>query len=195
MTIIRYSIGIALAILVGLSAYAFEYVWYGNTGYLEQNAPSFKAQEAAYPIRPEMTVSTEGREAPIESRLASRDLENPVLPTAASLSHGKESYSIYCRPCHGESGDGKGLMGSVPAMTVVEQGTEDAISLYLRGYTKDDPGIDINYVQTDTDGEIYYTITEGGEGIMPSFKDALSPRDRWNLINYIKKGLGAASGR
>lgn len=195
MTIIRYSIGIALAVLVGLSAYAFEYVWYRNTSYLELNAPAFKAQETAYPGRPKMTISTEGLEKTVVSRLASRDLVNPVLPTAASLSAGKSSYMTYCSPCHGESGDGKGLMGSVPAMTVVEQDNEDAISLYLEGYTEDELDIDINYVQTDTDGEIFYTITEGGEGIMPAFRDALNPRDRWNLINYIKVGLGAASGR
>ncbi len=195
MTIVRYSIAVAVAVLLGLSGYAFEYVWYRNTGYLEQNAPAFKAQETAYPGRPDMTISTEGLEKTIISRLASRDLVNPVLPTAASLSAGKSSYMTYCSPCHGESGDGKGLMGSVPAMTVIEQGNEDAISLYLEGYTEDELDIDINYVQTDTDGEIFYTITEGGEGIMPAFRDALNPRDRWNLINYIKVGLGAASGR
>jgi len=50
----------------------------------------------------------------------------------------------------------------------------------------------MDYVQNKPDGDIYYTITNGGLAVMPSYGDSVPKMKRWDMINYIKHGLGKA---
>jgi mono/diheme cytochrome c family protein len=60
----------------------------------------------------------------------------------------------------------------------------------MSGYLGYAPGVNLNFVQELPDGLLYYIVVNGGESIMPSFKDAMSPDQRWHLVNYIKRRLG-----
>lgn len=195
MTIAKTAIAIFVAIMAVLGLYGLQYVWYRNTGYREQNQAGFKPQEIAYPASPEGLVSTAGKEPPVETRFQARLLKNPVPANADSLSTGEDLYMTYCEPCHGRTGDGKGIMGSVPTLSMGSEGRIKTIRQYLSGYMAEVPDFDLNFVQHETEGEVYRTISTGGEAIMPSFKDALNPEQRWNLVNYIKHKLGEESGR
>lgn len=42
--------------------------------------------------------------------LAKEELKNPLAVTEKNLSAGKELYNIYCAVCHGEKGDGQGIL-------------------------------------------------------------------------------------
>ncbi len=188
-------IGVGLIVLVAvlLGAISYQYVWYRTTGFREQNQAAYKPQEVAYPSMVAGIIPVTGTEPIVNTRARAQLLENPFTATAESLAIGEDLYLNYCEPCHGKTGDGKGIMGSVPALSRRPTAENDELAGYLEGYMSFRPDIDINYVQNATEGELFYTITTGGEAIMPSFQDALDVEERWHLINYIKKVLGGSS--
>ncbi len=129
---------------------------------------STKAQEGpALPV-PEGSVPRNA-EVKLKTRDAAAKLKNPVAPTKESIERGKYKYSISCAACHGDGGKGDGLVGQKYV------GPTDLTSEYAQG---------------KSDGDIYYTITSGGMVIMPSYGDAVSPEDRWHIVNYIKHVFG-----
>lgn len=130
------------------------------------NQQSHKAQEERALAVPEGTVSTRGR-LPLKDREAAANLKNPVATTPENIEKGKVKFQRYCVPCHGESGKGDGPVGQ-------KFGSQDLTS---------------EYVQTKPDGDIYYTITNGGIAIMPSYGDSVVAEDRWFIVTYIKQVL------
>lgn len=129
--------------------------------------PSHKAQSEATLPFPEGTVSTKGRIS-LKDRDEAAKLKNIVPPTPKSIERGKFLFDVYCVTCHGETGVGNGIVGQkfVPPADLTS-----------------------DYVQSKPDGDIYYTITNGGLAIMPMQGDAILPDDRWNVVNYIKHVL------
>ena len=45
-----------------------------------------------------------------DQTLAKKDLKNPLKVTQKNLDAGKELYTIYCAVCHGDKGDGNGIL-------------------------------------------------------------------------------------
>ncbi len=193
--IIIMAIIVVIATLAVIFIYGLIYVWYRNTAFREWNHPAAKAQESINPEVPAQTISTKGKTPPVDTREQANAVVNPFPPTAESVSNGSELFHIYCAPCHGADGQGQGLMGAVPALSRVPEARERRLSTYLEGYLSLNPGVDANFIEKRSDGDIFYTITNGGEYIMPGFQDALSPEQRWNTINYMRTGLGENSGR
>lgn len=189
-------IGALAFILVfgALIAFGAWSVWYRNTGYQEQFQLAPKPQKAIYFKTPKESIVTTGLEPDTSTRTKARWLVNPVAPVGESISAGKELYLIYCAPCHGIDGDGLGIMGAVPYLGKAPDYESQALAQYLSGYLGYSPRVNLNFIQEESDGEIFYTITNGGEAIMPAFRDALTPQQRWDLINYIKRGLGGRFG-
>lgn len=91
----------------------------------------------------------------------------------AFLARGKERYQITCTPCHGESGNGLGVVSKYWAMPP----TANLIDLRV----KDMP-----------EGQIFWTITHG-KGLMGPYNGVTSVRDRWATTAYLR-GLQAAAG-
>ncbi len=191
--IVKVGIGLLVLVAVLLGAISFQYVWYRTTGFREQNQPAYKPQEVAYPTTFAGTIPITGKEPVVNTRARAQLLENPVAATGESLEIGEDLFLTYCEPCHGKTGNGRGIMGAVPALSRRSAKENDDLAQYLEGYMSFRPDIDINFVQNETEGEIFYTITTGGESIMPSFSDALDIEQRWHLVNYIKKVLGGSS--
>ncbi len=95
-----------------------------------------------------------------------RDMINPVPSTQGSISRGSRLYDRYCASCHGPQGLGDGQM---------------AMMLERKPSNLHDA-----QVQKNTDGSLFYFITEGiVEAKMPGFPK-LSEEDRWNLVNYMR---------
>lgn len=93
--------------------------------------------------------------------------ESPVDFTQSFLYRGKERYEIYCTPCHGNTGDGQGIImtgqyGYVPAPTYHQQRLREA-----------------------TDGELYSAIYNGVR-TMPSYAHQIKVEDRWAIVGYIR---------
>ena len=51
--------------------------------------------------------------------------------------------------------------------------------------------VDLNdaYTQDQAPGQIFFTLTRG-RGAMPFYRDALSPEERWDVVNYLKNEFG-----
>jgi mono/diheme cytochrome c family protein len=90
---------------------------------------------------------------------------------AGFLRHGKERYIISCMPCHGEAGDGKGIVAVIGIPAVPS----------LMNFPKP------NY----PDGKMYETITMG-KGLMSGYGYNIPVNDRWAIIAYVR-ALQAAS--
>lgn len=95
-----------------------------------------------------------------------KQLKNPVPVNDASIAAGKAIYADKCANCHGEKGDGQG---------------EDA-DLYEpkpTGFT------DAQVMNSMTDGEIFWKVTEGRRPML-SFKKKLTEEERWQAVNYLR---------
>ncbi|MCM8537104.1 MAG: cytochrome c [Lentisphaeraceae bacterium] len=84
--------------------------------------------------------------------------------TASLLARGKERYEIYCTPCHGSLGNGKGL--------VAQRGFPNVLDISTANYKA-------------PLGQIYKAINIGG-AVMPSYAYQIKVRDRWAIVAYVK---------
>ncbi|HEV8331450.1 MAG TPA: cytochrome c [Steroidobacteraceae bacterium] len=139
--------------------------------------PSIKPQESPAPPPPG-SVPIVGREpfAPAttqeeqrKGKDAAATLHNPVPATAESVSRGAALYRINCLVCHGEQGRGNGPVG--------------------RKFNPKPVNFHEDYTQTQTDGQLFYTLTRGRVA-MPFYRDALNQTERWDVINYLRSEFG-----
>jgi len=117
---------------------------------------------------PAGTVPVQGSEPPLSRDDADRVLSNPVPPTDSSLVDGEKRFNTFCVPCHGKDAKGQGPVA--PKFIPPPDLTQD----FYRGRS---------------DGYIYGTIRNGG-AIMPAFGERLTPTQRWDVVNYLRKLQG-----
>jgi cytochrome c oxidase cbb3-type subunit 2 len=99
-------------------------------------------------------------------------LENPVTP--ADIEAGKRQYEMSCLPCHGPEGKGDG-----PVAAYMDPRPRD-LTKGLYKFRTTPSG------ELPTDWDLLKTITEGLSGTeMPGWK-ALSQKERWQVVQYIK---------
>lgn len=96
---------------------------------------------------------------------SAKQKKNPYLPDKSSLARGKKSYKTECIQCHGKEGRGDGS-----SAIHIEKTVADLTS---------------DYVQNQTDGELFWKISEGRKP-MPLAKRTLTDDQRWDVINYIR---------
>lgn len=81
------------------------------------------------------------------------------------MERGHDRYTIYCAPCHGQLGDGRGI--------VTSYGWGTPVSFHLDLY------------KTMPEGEIYNTIANG-KNTMFGYGDKLDVSDRWAVVAYVR---------
>lgn len=91
----------------------------------------------------------------------------PVDVTKSFLYRGKKMFDTYCTACHGQTGDGQGIImtgryGYVPA-----------------------PSYHIDRLRNESDGYLYSTIANGIRN-MPSYAHQVGVKDRWAIVAYIR---------
>ncbi len=85
-------------------------------------------------------------------------MANPVKSSAEALHRGAELYAAQCSLCHGSDG----------------QGLNNAANFHLAA------------VQAQSDGALFWKLTNGNpDKGMPAFK-GLSEKDRWSLVTYLR---------
>ncbi len=89
----------------------------------------------------------------------------PVAATMPELQRGEERFNIYCSPCHGRIGDGRGIM-------------------VTRGYPPP-PSYHDDRLRGVPDGYIFNVITNGIRN-MPSYRHQIPVDDRWAIILYLR---------
>jgi|TARA_B110000263_G_scaffold7908_4_gene6779 mono/diheme cytochrome c family protein len=96
--------------------------------------------------------------------LAKSQLISPLSPNEINLSKGKGLYEIYCSVCHGNKGDGLGILA------------EREIFLGIPAYN--DPS---RYI---TQGSIYHVIMYG-RNAMGSHAGQINEEERWQITQYV----------
>jgi len=82
-----------------------------------------------------------------------------------ALERGRNRYNIYCTPCHGQLGDGGGV-------------------IVKRGFTKPPSYTEARLV--DSPIGHFYDVMTNGHGAMYSFAARIAPQDRWKIAAYIR---------
>ena len=93
-------------------------------------------------------------------------LKSPVPGDESSVGEGRKIYLRHCASCHGPSGKGDGSMA-------------------LAGGTPSNLTDEI-WDHGSSDGEIFVVIREGSSSDMEAYKDKLTEKQIWQLVNYIR---------
>jgi cytochrome c553 len=89
----------------------------------------------------------------------------PFPVTAEVLTRGQQRFNIYCSPCHGEAGDGNGM--------VVQRGYKHPPSYHIERLRK----APIGY---------FFNVMSSGYGAMPDYAEQVPTADRWAIASYIR---------
>lgn len=90
----------------------------------------------------------------------------PFPVTMEVLNRGRERFNIFCAPCHSRLGDGNGFVPS-------------------RGFARKPPSFHIARLEKAPVG-YFFDVMTNGFGIMPDYASQIPPRDRWNIVAYIR---------
>lgn len=96
---------------------------------------------------------------------SAKKMLNPVKDIEKATKDGKKLFTNMCVICHGTKGHGDGVAG---------------MALNPRPAS-----LNTALVQDQTDGEIFWKITEGRPP-MATYKEILTVHQRWQLVNYIR---------
>ena len=95
---------------------------------------------------------------------AKAELKSSLEVTEANLTKGKELYGIYCASCHGDKGDGNGVLSQRDKFNGIP-----------------------NYKDREiTEGSIYHVIMYG-KNLMGSHASQLNHTERWQVVQYVEK--------
>lgn len=89
----------------------------------------------------------------------------PFAVTRDVIERGRQRYTIFCEPCHGSLGDGRGM--------VVERGFRQAASFHIDRLRSAPPGY-------------FFDVITRGFGVMYSYASRIEPSDRWAIVSYIR---------
>jgi Cytochrome C oxidase, cbb3-type, subunit III len=92
-------------------------------------------------------------------------LPMPLSLSRELLERGRDRYRIYCTPCHGLTGDGRGI--------VVQ-----------RGY-RQPPAFNIDRLRAAPVG-YFYDVQTNGFGAMMDYRAQIPPEDRWAIAAYLR---------
>ncbi len=95
---------------------------------------------------------------------------SPLPVSREVVARGRERYAISCVPCHGELGDGQGMV------------TRMAVGMAAANLH--DPAI-----VRMADGQLYRTLAFGskeGQGVMKGYASNIDVADRWAIVAYLR---------
>jgi mono/diheme cytochrome c family protein len=91
--------------------------------------------------------------------------EFPAPVTKATLYRGKDRYEIFCTPCHGAVGDGRGM--------VVKRGFPPPTSFHIDRLRASPPGY-------------FFDVITNGFGRMQGYAAQVPVDDRWAVVAYVR---------
>jgi len=133
-------------------------------------------QEAMLPVEGSIPRGWQPYEYPNTTaglELAKIELENPLEVTEANLKAGSDLYAIYCAVCHGDKGDGIGILSQREKF------------LGIPSYA--DPGRNI------TPGGIYH-VEMFGLNAMGSYASQTNELERWQIAQHVMNLKAALKG-
>jgi mono/diheme cytochrome c family protein len=103
-------------------------------------------------------------------------LANRMGSAEKFLARGQERFGIYCAPCHGLTGDGKGMV-----VCKREKASDPCES---RGFPPL-PSYADPRIRQMPDGQLFATITHGARS-MPAYGPQIPVGDRWAIVEYVR---------
>jgi mono/diheme cytochrome c family protein len=102
-----------------------------------------------------------------------RGFPQQVTIDANLMQRGRERYTLFCSPCHGQLGDGNGI---------------------TRQYAMNPTSLLDPRITAMTEGEIFNTITNGKLTMYP-YGDRIPAAERWAIIAYVRALQRAGNSR
>ena len=104
------------------------------------------------------------------------EIPESVVVDAALLEIGQSGFNIYCAACHGDAGDGQGMVGKRWSYPVP--------SFY-------DPKYADRALDTGKDGYLWHVVRQGvydAQGVqkMPGYAHAISETEAWGVVAYLR---------
>tara|TARA_B100000767_G_scaffold254040_1_gene259105 strand:- start:210 stop:665 length:456 start_codon:yes stop_codon:yes gene_type:complete len=94
--------------------------------------------------------------------MAKNDLKSPIVINEENISNGKELYGIYCAVCHGNKGDGQGILMTREKFLGIP-----------------------SYKDRDiTPGSIYHVLMYG-KNAMGSHAGQVNAEERWQIAQHV----------
>jgi len=100
-----------------------------------------------------------------------RTFPSQVTPTAELMDRGEQRFGIYCAPCHGQSGEGDGMVHL--RASKLGQGWVQPSNIHQQ------------YIREQPVGQLFNTITHGIRS-MPAYGPQISAEDRWAIVLYLR---------
>jgi len=89
----------------------------------------------------------------------------PFPINRAVMARGQERFGIFCTPCHGSLGDGRGM--------IVSRGLKPPPSFHIDRLRESPPGH-------------YFDVITNGLGAMQDYSAQIPVEDRWAIVAYIR---------
>jgi len=129
-------------------------------GTVAQSRPLIVAGREVYPFEHDDAVNS-GRETGTTNFVT----VNPFPVTEQLLARGQQRFTIYCAPCHGQTGEGNGVVKKFGYATV--RGLHEPV------------------IVRQGDGEIFDTIGHG-KNTMMGYAAQIPVEDRWAIVAYVR---------
>jgi len=155
-----YLVIVAAAAIGLVSLFTYDIIKIDWISFMEIQS-SFKPMEHPLPV-PADSIPVDGA----VYTLGMGVVVNPVTADDVSIGRGAELYHINCVPCHGKEGKGDGVVGN-----------------FFKFKPADLTSFD---VQKISDEAIFLVISSGVAGRMPPLNENFNPRERWDLVNFIR---------
>ena len=94
--------------------------------------------------------------------------------SADTLARGQAQFTTYCTPCHGEAGEGNGMIHQRAL----------AVNATATGWVQPSKLTDVGFVR-QPHGQIFNTITNGIR-TMPAYGAQIAEEDRWAIVLYLR---------
>ena len=108
--------------------------------------------------------------------IQSAGIKNPLAPESIDMKEAERLYLVYCGICHGSKLDGNGPLFN---------GGDGPYPAAPKNFMDDE-------MKKMTEGTMFHSVTYG-KNLMGSYASQLNPKQRWEVIAYIKsKQAGAA---
>ncbi len=89
-----------------------------------------------------------------------------AIPVEVDVERGQKRFEIYCTPCHGTNGNGKGVLWERAQIESRDLHEQRLVEM--------------------SDGEMFDVVTNG-LGLMQGYRYPIPAEDRWAIIAYVRK--------
>jgi mono/diheme cytochrome c family protein len=99
-----------------------------------------------------------------------------IKPSPETMARGRERFGIYCSPCHGQTGEGNGMVAK-RASALADQG--------VQGSWVPPTDLTSEHLRFTPVGSLFDSITNGVRN-MPAYGPQIQTEDRWAIIMYVR---------